>query len=250
MVQTGHSPLIATGLSIPVSVPHVRAVLLALVAVLVLAHIAGQFSEHILGKPSLKGFVPRTNMNGEMSLATLVSTLLLAACTLLLAIITLIAHRTGNRFTRWWAGLVLVFAYVTADEAIALHEATIAPLRDQLGVPEGWLFFAWVIPAAILLLAMLVLYRSFLFSVPVATRNQSLLAGLLLAGGALCIELISGWYLSARGDGFTYELIGALEETLELLGIIIFLTALLAHLGRTAGEVRFRITPAPPPRPS
>jgi hypothetical protein len=242
MVQTGHdSTAAATALSIPVSIPQVRRWLLGVLALLLLAHIAGQFSEHILDKPNLKGFVPRTNMNGELSIPTLVSTLLLTACAMLLALITLHAHRTGDRYTRWWGGLVIAFLYVAADEAVALHEATIDPIRDLLGVTEGWLFFAWVIPAGVLLLLMALLYRSLLFSLPATTRNQFILAGILFAAGALGVELISGWYLSVRGDSFTYELIGALEEALELLGIITFLTALLAYLGQIAGEVRFRI---------
>lgn len=251
MGQTGYdqaAPVTTGTLSIPISVTQVRRWLLVVVAVLVAAHIAGQFSEHILDKPNLKGFVPRTNMNGEMSVPTLVSTLLLAGCAALLAIITYHAHRSGDRFTRWWGGLVLAFAYVAADEAIALHEATIAPIRDLLGVTEGWLFFAWVIPAGALVLVMAFLYRSWLFSLPGVTRNQFILAAILFASGALGVELISGWYLSVRGDSFTYELIGALEEALEFLGIIIFLTALLSHLGRTAGEVRFQIAPDAPKR--
>jgi hypothetical protein len=253
MGQTGDdqaAPVTAGALSIPVSVGHVRRWLLVVLALLLAAHIAGQFSEHILDKPNLKGVVPRTNMNGELSLPTLIATLLLAFCTLLLAVITEQARRSGDRYTRWWAGLVLAFAYITADEAIALHEATIAPVRDLLGVTDGWLFFAWVIPAGALLLLMAFLYREFLFSLPALTRDQFILAALLFASGALGVELVSGWYLSVRGDSFTYELIGALEEALEFLGIITFLTALLAHLGRTAGEVRVQIAPDAPTRSS
>ncbi len=247
MVETGHdTKAAATALSISVSVPQVRRWLLVLVALLVAAHIAGQFSEHILDKPNLKGFVPRSNMNGELSVPTLVATLLLVACAGLLGIITLHAHRSGDRFTRWWGGLALLFAYVAADEAIALHEATIAPIRDLLGVTEGWLFFAWVIPAGFLLLILAFMYRSWLFSLPIGTRDQFVLAAVLFAGGALGVELLSGWYLSVRGDGFIYELIGAVEETLEFLGVIVFLTALLTYLGQTAGAVRFQIALASP----
>jgi hypothetical protein len=253
MAPTTHdSTAAATALSIPVSVPQVRRWLLMLVALLVAAHIAGQFSEHILDKPNLKGFVPRTNMNGELSVPPLIATLLLVACAGLLAVITYHAHRTGDRFTRWWCGLVLLFAYAAADEAIALHEATIDPIRDLLGVTEGWLFFAWVIPAGMLLLILAFMYRSWLFSLPTGIRNQFILAAVLFASGALGVELLSGWYLSVRGDDFIYELIGAVEETLEFLGVIIFLTALLTYLGQTAGEVRVQLAPESPsnaPRP-
>lgn len=171
---------------------------------------------------------------------------LLVACAGLLAIITLHAHRTGDRFTRWWGGLALLFAYIAADEAIALHESTTAPIRDLLGVTEGLLFFAWVIPAGLLLLILAFLYRSWLFSLPAGTRNQFIRAGVLFAAGALGVELLSGWYLSVRGDDFIYELIGAVEETLEFVGVTIFLTALLTYLGQTAGEVRFQLAPESP----
>jgi hypothetical protein len=139
--------------------------------------------------------------------------------------------------------LALIFAAVMVDEAITIHEEAIAPIRDALGVTEGWLFFAWVIPAGLLALLLFLIAIPFLRSLPAPSRSNLIVSAALLLSGALGVERIGDWYLSTKGDSFTYEMIGALEETLELLGAGYLVRSLLAHLGRTSGEVRFALAP-------
>ncbi|MCC6703966.1 MAG: hypothetical protein IT334_03755 [Thermomicrobiales bacterium] len=227
--------------TLPLSAGLIFRSILVVIGLLLVAHVAGQFAEHQLEKPNLKGFVPRTNMNGELSLPTLFATLLLGVGALLFGMIGWIGRRAGDRFSNWWLALALLFTFLMADEAITIHEMTIAPLRDFLGVTEGWLFFAWVIPAALLTAVLLIVYVPFLRNLPDLTRRNLLIAAALMMSGALGVELISGWYLSSRGDDLLYEMIGAVEETLELLGAGFLVKGLLDHLGRTWGEVRFTI---------
>jgi hypothetical protein len=181
-------------------------------------------------------------MNGELSLPTLFATLLLGANALLFGLIGWIARQASDRFAGWWFGLAAFFLFLMADEAITIHESTIAPLRDFFGVTEGWIFFAWVVPAAIIALLLFIAYIPFLRSLPRETARAVLKSAALLITGALGVELIGGWYLSSRGDDFVYEMIGAVEETLELIGAGYLIKALLNHLGRTAGSIRFSIT--------
>lgn len=227
--------------TLPLSSGLVFRCILVVIALLLVAHIAGQFSEHQLNKPNLKGFVPRTNMNGELSLPALFNTVLLGAAALLFGLIGWIGRRNGDRFFVWWLALGALFAFLMTDEAITIHEMTIAPIRDLLGVTEGWLFFAWVIPAMGLAVILLVIHLPFLRSLPGLTRRDLLLAAAIMLSGALAIEMISGWYLSSRGDDLLYEMIGALEETLELVGAGFLLKGLLDHIGRTSREVRFTV---------
>jgi hypothetical protein len=228
-------------LSIPVD-RIFRWIVLAIVLLLI-AHTIGQFAFHQLDMPNLKGFVPRTNMNGELSLPTLFATLLLGASASLAGLIGWTARNAGDPFARWWFVLAVILAAVMVDEAITMHEEAIAPLRDALGVTEGWLFFAWVIPAALIALLFFVVSIPFLRSLPSQTRNDLIFSAALIISGALGVEMIGGWYLSTRGDSFTYEMIGAIEETLELLGAAYLVRSLLGHLGRTSAELRFTLAP-------
>jgi uncharacterized membrane protein len=53
-------------------------------------------------------------------------------------------------------------------------------------------------------------------------------AGLFLAG-TLGLEMAGGRYVEMHGNGtFTYALIATVEETLELIGLVVFLYALMA----------------------
>jgi hypothetical protein len=207
------------------------------VGLLLVAHFCGQYSVHILGHPSLKGVVPLFNMNGELSVPAWFASILLMGCSTLCAFIAAAARRSGSLFARWWGMLALICLYVALDEAVAIHELTIDPLRNAFGIGAGWLYFAWVVPAAIVMAFFLIALIPFLRHLPAWTRNGLLLGGLMIAAGALGVETVGGWYLSTRGDGFVYEMIGGFEELLEFEGIIIILTTLMVHVTREFGPV-------------
>ena len=96
--------------------------------------------------------------------------------------------------------------------------------------------FAWVIPygLATALLA-LVLLRWF---VKLADRTRWLFAAsaILFVSGALGMEMISGRYLEiSHARDLTYQLMAALEETLEMSGSILFTYSLIAFLQKHRG---------------
>ena len=215
------------------------------IALLVLFHVAGQFSAHILGRPSIMGLVPRFNINRDLSVPTFYAALLLFGCAAMLAIIALAARRSGDPFALAWLGLALIFVYLSVDEAAALHELTITPLREALGISAGWLYFAWVIPAATAVIIVALVYRPFLRALPAPTRRGLIAGALLLVGGALGVETVGGWYRSTRGDDFTYALITALEEVLEMEGAVVLLATLIAHYARTTTDLHLRFLVRP-----
>ncbi len=75
------------GVWIAIPLRTVDRLLTALIGVLLLGHMVGQFSEHILDRPNLKGLVPRFNMNAELSVSTWYATLLLVLCSFVAAVI-------------------------------------------------------------------------------------------------------------------------------------------------------------------
>ena len=63
------------------------------------------------------------------------------------------------------------------------------------------------------------------------TRWLFVIAGAAFVGGTIVIEHLADYYIEAFDtDNLGYEFMTALEEALEMAGVVIFIHALLAHL--------------------
>ena len=133
----------------------------------------------------------------------------------------------GDRFARHWFGLSAAFLALSIDEVAGVHEA----INTVIDIP-------WTIPAAVVVAIIGMLYLPFLWHLPPATRRQTLLAGTLFVGGAVGVEHATDWFLANRTmDSLEYNLLTAAEEGLEMIGVVVFIHALLGYMGSgdTAG---------------
>jgi len=224
-----------------VSARRVGIILSIAILFVLVGHVIGQYIEKFRGDPMLWGLVPLLNMNAEMSVAAWYSSLLLIVSAGLFAIAAGIARQTGAPFARSWTGLAVVFVYLSLDEAASIHEWSIAPLRERFGITEGWLYFAWVVPAAALVVIFAIAYVPFLLRLPSTTRTGFIVAGMVFVGGALGVETISAWYNTTRGgNDYIYQLIGAVEEVFEMAGIVILLMTLISYLDDQTESIPLR----------
>jgi hypothetical protein len=125
---------------------------------------------------------------------------------------------------RWWI-LAALFMLMSLDEAMELHE--------DLGGAElhGVLYFSWVVPGALLTAAFALSYLTFWLRLPPLTRRGFAWAFGLYVGGALGMELPLGAWFEAHGDeNLGYALIDAVEESLEICGLSVFLVAIVRYL--------------------
>lgn len=137
--------------------------------------------------------------------------------------------RENDRFTRHWFGLMLGFLAMSVDEIAGMHEA-LNTVTD----------FPWTIPAACVLLVVAALYVKFLLHLPLPTRVGFLLSGMLFAGGAVGVEHATDWYLENHSmDTLGYNLLTALEEGLEMFGVILFINILLGYMDPGTTRVSF-----------
>ena len=195
-----------------------RALLVATPLVSLLGLLA-EIGEYHLGAPERA--VELFSLSYEQNVPTWYATQLLFACSLALAAIA----RTTETRRAHWASLALLFAYMSLDEAIELHEH-LAYVYEG----EGVLHFGWVVPGAALVLAIGLAFARFLLSLPAPTRTRFVIAGALYVGGALAMELPLGAWVDAHGDdNLGYGVLDWIEETLELVGASVFLVALLRH---------------------
>lgn len=219
--------------------------LLIVWAVLVVAGILanslyGFKSDHYLINEALESYIRLFSLDKEANIPTWYSSLLLFFASITLILISVLSSTKGELYVSHWAILSLIFLLLSVDETAIIHEMLVKAMRMAFNT-TGYLYYGWVIPGALFVVAIAFAYRKFLFALPSSTRIQIIIAGAIYVGGALGFESISGKIAETNGDsGFAYNALTTLEEACEMLGVIVFIFALLQYLAKNFGE--FQIT--------
>lgn len=212
--------------------------LIGTVAMLAVLSTIGQIAKHLFGHTQLKGFVPLFYLDEEASVPTWYSSAALMLAALLLAVIAAATHAVRNRFQLGWLALAFTFVLLSVDEVAMLHEYPIEPLRAGLGT-GGLLYYTWVVPGAALVALFGLTFWQFLRHLPAATRRQMYLAAALFVGGAIGVEMISGQWADVYGENnLVYALIVTVEEVCEMLGVVVFIHALIQYMNRHLPAIR------------
>lgn len=231
-------------LMVSISPRRVTQVLVVVVLGLTLASIIGQFIEYFVGHDQLLGtetFVRLFNVDEEQNVPTWYSSSALLLCSILLMIIALAKKKAGDRYALHWSVLSPIFLFLSLDEAALIHEIRFAPVRDALNA-GGFTHFTWVIPGAALVFIFVLAYLRFFFDLPAKTRILFLVAGTLLVGGAIGVEMIQGRHADLYGmRNMTYAVLTTIEELCEMLGVVVFIYALMSYLSSHMREVQVRI---------
>lgn len=175
-------------------------------------------------------FIDLLSVNAEETIPTWYATILLFITAVLLTYITWTKHQQNEPRTAYWSGLAAIFFYLSMDEGAVIHEIFSDPVQQSLNT-TGYLSFAWLVVFVPLLLVFILLYLRFLFNLPPRIRNLFIAAGALYVGGAVVVEAISAnqWYLD-DGVSFLYLAIATVEESCEMLGVVLFIYALLVYM--------------------
>jgi hypothetical protein len=212
---------------------------LGLVAALLVAlNLSMQLFRLVAHREHVPGLAMLT-LDGEHNVPALFSTGLLLAASMLLGLITLLSWRERSSDTPKWAILCAGFAIMGLDEALSFHERLIDPMRALLGGRDlGIFFFAWVVPAIVLVASLGLFFLPFLRRLPRASATAFVLAAAFYLGGALGVELVEGWWREGHGHhNAMYHVLVSLEEGMEMAGVILFIRALLAHLALCFGAL-------------
>ncbi|MFK5949852.1 MAG: hypothetical protein QM500_13905 [Methylococcales bacterium] len=203
--------------------------LLGFIVFLLSANLCAIIMKYYYNHDSFFGLVPLFNFDVEQNIPTFYSAIALMLCSILLLIIAL-THKKQSAPWLSWAGLAIIFLFLSIDEFASIHEGLIDPVRDTLGT-SGFLYFAWVIPYGIALMLFLALYTKFLIRLPQHFAFLFILSGSIFVTGAIGLELIGGNQVESHGiNNITYSLISTCEEFLEMLGIVIFIYTLLLYI--------------------
>ena len=187
-----------------------------------------------------KIYIRLFDVNREANIPTWFSSLLLILNAFILAIIAVRTKAQQGPYHTQWFVLAAIFLYLSIDESALLHEMTEKPVRTALGV-SGYLYFAWIIPALCFLVVLGIYLRRFLFDLPNKTRWLFLLAGAVYVGGAVGMESIGSNIFASNpwNKTMAYRLWATLEESFEMVGLIIFFYALLNYVAQNMPEIVF-----------
>lgn len=232
-------------LSLPtfkISPKRVSRLLLVAIAFLIIASLLAQFAAYFVSQFTSINYTGKLFvLDEEANIPTVYSALTLAFCSMLLAIISYIKKGVNSRYSGYWKSLSLIFFFICLDEACSIHEIFINPLRKLFNA-SGFFYFAWVIPAFIFLVIFLLGFLRFIKALPQTTRSLFIKAGTLYVGGALGMELISGYFADIYPQNtIAYTVLTTIEESLEMLGIVVFIYALLSYIKLHIEEMKLSI---------
>lgn len=214
-------------LRLPQNPRAIRNWLLFFTLILVAISFTGQLVKYVAGYDYVYGLVNLFDVNGEANIPTVFAMLLLAAGGVLSIAI---AKRGGAANRPFWLLLGVGFLCMAVDETLQLHERLVKPMQHLLGRDTlGVLYFAWVVPAMVVIAAGAIVFPRFLLRLPRRTAVALLVAGAIYLAGAVGMELVGGSYFERHGKDLTYAVLNTIEETLEFVGVIVFITALLEY---------------------
>lgn len=180
------------------------------------------------------------DLDVERSIYTWYSTILLFIAGLVLGLQAWQSFAI-REFNRWyWLMLSAVFLLLSLDEAISIHEKLSSLVPENL---SGGIYFRWVVPAAVLCGLGLLASIPFLRSLPRSTWIGMIVSAVVFLSGAIGMELVGGAVID-QGHGLEsgyYRAEVNIEEALEGLGVILFISVLLSYQAnsRPALSIRF-----------
>ena len=165
------------------------------------------------------------DVDEEDSIPTWYSTSALLLASVLLFIISRRKQADRAPWLWYWYGLSVAFAALSLDEIAGFHE-TLNSMID----------FSWAIPGGIAAIIFGLMYLRFLWHLPTKTRWLFVVSGCVFVGGAVGVEMSTDWY-DDEGllNTLAYNLWNAVEEGMEMGGVVLFIHALLGYMGSEQG---------------
>jgi hypothetical protein len=209
------------------------------IALMVSANVLAYLLKFVIENPNIENF-RIINLDMEANIPTFFSAVLLLLASLLLGLIALCKKNMREPYVFHWTLLCLIFAYLALDEAAVIHEVLNRPLREMFDL-KGIFYYSSVIPGIIVTLLISISYFKFFLNLANRLKVFFVISFILFVGGAIGMELIGGWYAgSISNNTLTYGILTTVEESLEMVGIGLFIYGLLDYIRTGIKQVRLK----------
>lgn len=180
------------------------------------------------------------DFNQEANIPSFFSTLQFLAASLLLLIIALFKKSNGKKHLGW-LGISLLFFLLMLDEAVSIHEFLFTYLQEKYH-NSSLFYYISLFVFGFVLVGIALIYIPFFNHL-----NKKLLIGMLSSMGifllgAIVFERIGNNIFDTYGLSFGYRLIYTVEETLEMLGLAIFINTLNWYIGIKIQKISIVLT--------
>jgi len=166
----------------------------------------------------------------EKNIPTYFSSLNLLLSALLLFVIFHFHRKTSEKDSIYWCVLSVLFVLLAIDEFIGLHEMAGGLLNRMMG-PDRLFYFSWVIPGMIIFLILVAFLFKFYVGLPARYRKLFAISAFLFVSGTIGMEIVDGFlYPEDEVLDLTYKILTAIEETLEMTGILVFIYSLVDYI--------------------
>lgn len=208
----------------------------AVMVVLILLHIVFMNIDPPVDEKRLKLLWQLFDLDKEANIPTLF-------CTILWGLNAICFYLLG-RFEqqRAFRVLSLIFCYLMIDESASIHERITPLLRHTFSTSDFFLF-AWIIPYGLCLGLLTIYFLPILMKLGRPTQFYYLLAGAIFILGSIGMEMLAGFQWQPHQQSTSYYILSTLEESMEMIGLILAFHASLARLSRKAVCVRFSLPP-------
>ena len=175
------------------------------------------------------------DLDREANIPTLFSAFLLLSCGFFLGLIARQERREKRKSMGFfWTMLSFLFIFLALDEGAHIHERIGDVVETQMLdkalpiQPHGFLYFPWILPYTAAAFLIGLIYLWFLSKLPRRTRLLFVIAAAMFLAGSLGFEVFSAREADIFGTGsFIYWILYTIEESLEMGGVILFLSAIL-----------------------
>jgi hypothetical protein len=186
---------------------------------------------YVTGHGSMLGLLDLFKFASEKNIPTYFSSLILLISSLLLYLIYHSYKKDNPNDRRYWLVLSIVLLYLSVDELATIHELLIQPTRDILGTTASWFHFAWVIPGMAICLILAAYFLKFYLRLPPRYKLLFGISALIFVGAVIGMEIIDGFFAPpAEGYSLVYVILTTIEESLEMIGIILFIYSLIDYI--------------------
>jgi len=200
----------------------------AVTMVLVLVHVLAMQANFnpALGLKERFGFhywqLALFDLDEEESFGTWFNSGILMVAAVLLVHQARVIHAQGKAWHRSWLVLGIGFLFLSVDEIAGMHEWVNTMMGDT----------PWTVIGFPILVLVALAYLPFLWHHRGRTALLFLLAGAFYGGGAVGVE----HFTDSEVNSLHYNMWTALEEGMEMMGVIVFIYAVLDHMRGTPDQ--------------
>lgn len=216
----------------------VTKLLLKIIACLLFANLISIYLKWELGYITGLGFVPFFDFDQEYNLPAFYSALAILFCA---ALLWFVANDNNTKTLKqdcYWKILSYFFILLSLDELTSIHNQfsrlTIFLFSNYPSIAKGEIISQsryWIISFIPLLMLVSFFFIRFYIKLPKETKIDFFFAGTVFIAGAVGVELMGDQYMFLYNEAdIYYGLLYTLEELLEMLGIVLFVRALVSYI--------------------